>query len=183
MARKYILLPRYVCTAQGKIQSFSSQNCKNNFNSISICSHFYPFSKHCPNTISDQQVPLSLSFAEISHHLKAFPRSVTDSYNMCLGWPGLRSSDWQETTSLVCLSDWCVWLKNILPGIFLSCFVIFFLICPVFPFHFRFLQRFKYNLVGPKFPKMEVLAFCSPNLHDSHVEEIGTGILWLAQTV
>lgn len=46
-SRKYILLPQYVCTAQGKNQSFSSQTCKNDFNSISICSHFYFFPKHC----------------------------------------------------------------------------------------------------------------------------------------
>lgn len=43
ISSKYILLPLYVCTAQGKNQSFSSQTCKNDFNSISISSHSYFF--------------------------------------------------------------------------------------------------------------------------------------------
>lgn len=47
ISRKYILLPRYVCTAQGKNQSFSSQTCKNDFNSFSICSHSHLFPEHC----------------------------------------------------------------------------------------------------------------------------------------
>ena len=38
-----------------------------------------------PDTIWNQQVPLSLTFADISHQLQAFLRSVTDSYSMCLG--------------------------------------------------------------------------------------------------
>ena len=45
--RKHILLPRYVCTAQRKDQSFSSQTCKNYFKSASVCSHSYLFPKHC----------------------------------------------------------------------------------------------------------------------------------------
>lgn len=81
MSRKYILLPWYVCTAQG-ISHSALRPVKIILILLLFVLTLTCSSSTVPDALCDQQVLLSLTSADDSHWLQAFLRNVTESYNM-----------------------------------------------------------------------------------------------------